>query len=121
VVPLIVPLAPALYVSVYWLIANEAVTVRSAVIGPSVRDAVRHAVAQLTKWIAASGTAVTAVPLPPCATTCGVVPLIVPLAPALYVSVYWLIANEADTVKSAVMGPSVRDAVSTPSLQLTKW
>jgi hypothetical protein len=75
---------------------------------------------QLTKCSPASGTAVTAVPLPPCVTTWGVVPLIVPFAPALYVSVYWLIANDAETVRSAVIGPSVRDAVSTPSLQLTK-
>jgi hypothetical protein len=49
------------------------------------------------------------------------VPEIVPFGPARYVSVYWLIANDAVTVMSACTFVSVRVAVSTPSLQLTKW
>jgi hypothetical protein len=46
------------------------------------------------------------VPLPPLATTCGVVPEMLPLGPAEYVSVNVSIANDADTVRSAVIGPS---------------
>jgi hypothetical protein len=44
-----------------------------------------------------------------------------PPDPALYVSVYWLSAKVAVTVRSAVTGPSVRVAVATSSLHFTKW
>ena len=67
------------------------------------------------------GVAVTAVPFPPEFTVCGVVPVIVPFVPAVYVRVKVSIANVAVTLMFAVTFVSVRVAVRMLSLHFTKW
>ena len=64
------------------------------------------------------GVAVTAVPFPPGFTVCGVVPVIVPPGPAVYVSVY-VVINVAVTLTFAVTFMSWRVAVVMPSLHCT--
>ena len=65
------------------MIAKLALTERFEVTFKSVRLAVRTPSDQETKWYPLFGVALTALPLLPELRVCGVVPEIVPLAPAL--------------------------------------